>query len=275
LTTAVRERAGDARSVAPLPKDSSAWNVTSPRVISSRHPPTPTMTSFRRRPQTSCTKRLRAPIPSAAGGLQAAVPRPYCYSPRGTSPLAEKSRHLRDLIKRADSAMLAHCVTHIATIIDAGTVRDFLRPDLVLVPVPRRVAYDLRDPRSAPEAIARALHAAGHGKIVWPALRRVRTIPKSAWSRAGSRPEFLEHYTSLELIDHEPPARRLLLVDDFVTRGRTLLAAAAVLRQAVPSAHLRAFALVRTEGLVPDIAAITAPTIGTIRYLGGDAFRSP
>jgi hypothetical protein len=37
----------------------------------------------------------------------------------------------------------------------------------------------------------------------------------------------------------------------------------------------RAFALVRTEGLVPDIAAITAPTIGAIRYLGGDAFRSP
>ena len=122
----------------------------------------------------------------------------------------------------------------------------------------------------------RQLHRrAGHGKIVWPALRRVRAIPKSAWVRPGSRPEFLERYTSLELIDHDPPASRLILVDDFVTRGRTLLAAATVLHQAVPSAHLRAFALVRTEGLVPDIAAITAPTIGAIRYLGGDAFRSP
>jgi predicted amidophosphoribosyltransferase len=200
---------------------------------------------------------------------------PYCYSPRGTSPLAEKSRHLRDLIKRADSATLAHCAGRIATIIDAGTVRDFLGPDLVLVPVPRRVAYDPRDPRCAPEAIARALHAAGHGKIVWPALRRSRTIPKSAWVRPGSRPEFYQHYSSLELADHEPAALQFLLVDDFVTRGRTLLAAAAVLYQAVPRAHLRAFALVRTEGLAPDIAAITAPTIGSIRYLGGDAFRSP
>jgi O-antigen ligase len=61
----------------------------------------------------------------------------------------------------------------------------------------------------------------------------------------------------------------------FVTRGRTLLAAAAVLYQALPCVEIRAFALVRTEGLAPDIAAITAPTIGTIRYLGGDAFRSP
>jgi predicted amidophosphoribosyltransferase len=228
-------------------------------------PPSRHLTPWRIAPQSR-------PLPA---GFKLPFLAPYCYSPRGTSPLAEKSRRLRDLIKRADTATLARCAARIAMIIDAGTVRDFLGPDLVLVPVPRRVAYDPRDPHSAPEAIARALHAAGHGKIVWPALRRVRAIPKSAWSRPGSRPEFLEHYTSLELIDHEPPALRLLLVDDFVTRGRTLLAAAAVLYQAVPSARLRAFALVRTEGLAPDIAAITAPTIGAIRYLGGDAFRSP
>jgi len=53
------------------------------------------------------------------------------------------------------------------------------------------------------------------------------------------------------------------------------MAAAAVLYQAIPRAHIRAFALIRTEGLAPDIDSITAPTLGVIRYLGGDAFRSP
>jgi predicted amidophosphoribosyltransferase len=228
-------------------------------------PPSRVETAWRIAPQSR-------PLPA---GFKLPFLAPYCYSPRGTSPLAEKSRRLRDLIKRADSATPADCAARIATIIDAGIVRDFLGPAIVLVPVPRRVAYDPRDPRSAPEAIARALHAAGHGKIVWPALRRSRTIPKSAWSRPGSRPEFYQHFSSLELVDHEPAALQFLLVDDFVTRGRTLLAAAAVLHQALPCVEIRAFALVRTEGLTPDIAAISAPTIGTIRYLGGDAFRSP
>jgi hypothetical protein len=106
-------------------------------------------------------------------------------------------------------------------------------------------------------------------------------VPKSAWSRPGSRPEFLEHYDSLELANwadlanHQPIALRFLLVDDFVTRGRTLLAAAAVLYRAFPRGRMRAFALVRTEGLAADIAAITCPTTGVIRYLGGDAFPSP
>ena len=200
---------------------------------------------------------------------------PFCYSPRGTSLLAKKSRRLRDLVKRADSVTLAQCAERVTALTDAGTARNFLGPDIVLVPVPRRVAYDPRYRPTAPEAIAHALRAAGHGQLVWPALRRARAVPKSVWSRPGSRPEFLAHYSSLELIRDEPPNHRFLLIDDFVTRGRTLLAAAAVLHQAMPRAQLRAFALVRTEGLTPDIAAITAPSIGAIRYVGGDAFRSP
>jgi hypothetical protein len=66
-----------------------------------------------------------------------------------------------------------------------------------------------------------------------------------------------------------------VLVDDFITLGRTLLAAAAVLHNTLPSAHVRGFAFVRTEGLRPDIRALTDPIVGVIRYSGGDAFRSP
>jgi hypothetical protein len=225
--------------------------------------------------------RVPAPARPLPAGYQLPLFTPFCYSPHGTSPLAQRSRRLRDQVKRVDPATLAHCAARVAAMMNTGLAPNFLKPGAVLVPVPRRIPVDTPNANTAPMAIACALHTAGLGDLVRPALRRTRAVPKSAWSRPGSRPEFLEHYTSLELLDRELPAPRfttalrLVLVDDFVTRGRTLLAAAAVLYQAVPRADIRAFALIRTEGLAPDIPAIVAPKIGAIRYLGGDAFRSP
>jgi hypothetical protein len=207
---------------------------------------------------------------------------PFCYSPRGASVRAERSRRLRDLVKRADAATLGACCRRVAAMVEEGGVAaDFLAPATVLVPIPRRIPHDPLGPVSAPEAIARALRVADLAGVVCPALRRWRAVPKSAWSRPGSRPEFLEHFHSLEFADAielpitDPQALHLLLVDDFITRGRTLLAAAALLYQSFPYARICAFALVRTEGLAPDIAAIASPVTGVIRYLGGDAFRSP
>jgi len=73
----------------------------------------------------------------------------------------------------------------------------------------------------------------------------------------------------------DSPAR-LLLVDDFVTKGATLLAAASLLKEAFPGAEVQGFALVRTMGLVSDVESIVAPCLGTIRLLrGGDVYREP
>ena len=69
--------------------------------------------------------------------------------------------------------------------------------------------------------------------------------------------------------------RRILLVDDFVTKGRTLLAAARVLDTAVPGLEIRAFAVVRTMGLAPDVEQIRWPVVGEIRLEDGDASRDP
>jgi hypothetical protein len=232
-------------------------------------PPAP-RNADRKTPSRICGETR--PLPA---GYQLPFFTPFCYSPYGTSRLAQQSRRLRDQVKHADPTTLARGAARVAAMIDAEVAPNFLNPDVTLVPVPRCVPCDPRNPTSAPVAITRALHAAGLGGTIWPALRRWRAVPKSAWSRPGSHPEFLEHYNSLELLNHEPPAHRFLLVDDFITRGRTILAAAAILYQAFPRAHIRAFALIRTEGLAPDIFAITTPTIGIVRYLGGDAFRSP
>jgi phosphoribosylpyrophosphate synthetase len=63
----------------------------------------------------------------------------------------------------------------------------------------------------------------------------------------------------------------LLLVDDFVTKGRTILAAATVLNRAFPAAQIQAFAVVRTMGLVPEVEKIR----WEIRAVGDDALRDP
>jgi hypothetical protein len=59
------------------------------------------------------------------------------------------------------------------------------------------------------------------------------------------------------------------------TKGRTLLAAATRVQEALPHAQIRAFAMVRTMGLVPDVSLLVDPCRGHIRWKAGDARRSP
>jgi hypoxanthine phosphoribosyltransferase len=70
-----------------------------------------------------------------------------------------------------------------------------------------------------------------------------------------------------------PP--RVLLVDDVITKGRTLLAAAARLQDSFPAAEIRAFAMLRTMGFVQRVDHLLEPCVGEIRWSAGDAHRSP
>jgi phosphoribosylpyrophosphate synthetase len=68
--------------------------------------------------------------------------------------------------------------------------------------------------------------------------------------------------------------RRVVLMDDIITRGRTLLAAAARVREALPDTQIRAFALLRTMGLISDLSQLLEPCRGEIRWMRGDAHRT-
>jgi adenine/guanine phosphoribosyltransferase-like PRPP-binding protein len=57
---------------------------------------------------------------------------------------------------------------------------------------------------------------------------------------------------------------RIVLVDDVVTKGATLLAAASLIHAAFPDTRVEAFALVRTLGLQPEVQRIVDPVVGTI-----------
>ncbi len=144
----------------------------------------------------------------------------------------------------------------------------------VLVPVPGSA------PRGAgtlwvAEHLAAALVREGLGRTAWTGLHRVRAVRKSATAGAGERPTVFSHYESFEMQPSLPAPDAIVLIDDIVTKGRTLLAAATRVHEAFPRAQIRAFALVRTMGLVPSVAQLLDPCRGEIRWKAGDAQRNP
>jgi hypothetical protein len=54
-----------------------------------------------------------------------------------------------------------------------------------------------------------------------------------------------------------------------------LLAAASRVQEAFPGVEVRAFALLRTLGLIPAVQRLLNPCKGQIRWRGGDAHRYP
>jgi hypothetical protein len=198
----------------------------------------------------------------------------FVYSPHGSSDTAARSRVLRDRVKQADPALLPQIAAHVAELGRAGQLHGVLTADATLVPVPGR-APPVNGALWVADRIARTLVAAGVGREVWPALRRVRAVAKSAWCERGARPSIAEQVESLDLIDWVPPSGVLVLVDDVVTKGRTLWSAASVLRRAFGDCSLAGFAVIRTLGLTPDIAQLREPVVGSILYEEGDVMRIP
>jgi hypothetical protein len=160
---------------------------------------------------------------------------------------------------------------------------------VVLVPVPGSAAH--RGPNWVGERLAWCLREFGLAVEVWPALRRAYAVRKSALAASGERPSVLEHYSSF-IVDRPSwqgtstgrcgravgpggIGPRLTLVDDVITRGRTLLAAAGRLREVFPAASISAFALVRTLERHEVLWRVLDPCEGEVRWASSDARRKP
>jgi hypothetical protein len=199
----------------------------------------------------------------------------YVYSPAGAGAVCERSRLLRTLLKAGDAGfMLKYALRVRQQAADSPPLAGFFSASDVLVPVPGCAPSMTAGPWAA-KHLAVALANEGLGGAAWPGLRRVRAVRKSATAAPGERPTVNLHYESF-LIE-EPPMilGRIVLIDDVVTKGRTLLAAASRVQEAFPCAHIRAFALVRTMGLIAGVHQLLEPCKGEIRWRAGDAHRSP
>lgn len=199
----------------------------------------------------------------------------YVYSPRGVSPAARGSRRLRERLKGCDVRWLARYAMRVREL-SVGQRRygDLFGSNVILVPVPRSVPSSCETSWAAGQ-LALALQQQGLAAAVWAGLQRHCAVRKSATAPCIARPTVAEHYDSFAVDRSLRAPQRIVLVDDVVTRGRTLLAASMRMRERFPRAQLGAFALVRTLGLVPDIAQLVDPCRGAITWTGKDARRSP
>jgi len=158
---------------------------------------------------------------------------------------------------------------------DSPLLAGFFGTTDVLVPVPGSAPSGAGVSWVA-KHLAAALVNEGLGGSAWSGLRRVSAVRKSATAAPGERPSVHLHYESFLIERPEmPPPERIVLIDDVVSKVRSLLAAASRVHEAFPCAQIRAFALVRTMGLVTSIQQLLDPCRGEIRWKSGDAHRTP
>ena len=196
------------------------------------------------------------------------------YSPRGTSDTSRKSRLWCDAVKFDRPGKLRLVIEALPR---RGTreLLHLLGKDALLVPVPRSAPLQ-RGALWPGLRICEELLRVGLGGEMRPCIERVKAIQKSAFARQGERPAPEVHLKSMVIHEELHSKARIVIVDDVVTLGATLLAAASLVNAAWPRSSVLAFALVRTMGLVPEVDSVLAPCVGRIRLAsGGKAWREP
>jgi predicted amidophosphoribosyltransferase len=199
----------------------------------------------------------------------------YVYSPAGAGQVCERSRLLRELLKEGNERFMRNYALRVQQqIAESPQLAGFLTASDVLVPVPGSSPRS-HGCRHVAARLAEALLRQGLGCDTWNGLKRTRPVQKSATASPRARPSVASHYESFAIDALSYPPVSLVLVDDVITKGRTLLAAAARLHEAFPGANIRAFALLRTMGLVPQVRRLLEPCKGSICWRSGDARRDP
>ena len=199
----------------------------------------------------------------------------YVYSPSGAGVACEHSRWLRSLLKAGDAKFMDKYAARVRQqTCEAALLGGFFGNDDLLIPVPGSRPY-VAGALWVAQILALALVNAGLASTTWPGLHRACAVRKSATAAPGSRPTVTSHYESFAVDSRAPCVDHIVLIDDVVTKGRTLLAAATRVQEAFPHADIRAFALLRTMGMVAGVTQLLDPCTGRICWNGGDAHRTP
>jgi adenine/guanine phosphoribosyltransferase-like PRPP-binding protein len=128
-----------------------------------------------------------------------------------------------------------------------------------------------------PHRIAMAMVGMGFGKEVAPLLVRTRSVPKAHLARSSKdRSTVTDHYESMRVQTTLSEPGEIVLVDDVVTQGATLLGAANRLASAFPGTPIRAFAIMRTISNAAEFVKEYDPCVGMItNHVSGHPRRRP
>lgn len=192
------------------------------------------------------------------------------YSPRGESEDAAQSRHWVRKLKgellvggTPRESASSFVVGRLKARLDEVPFADWFGPDVLLVPAPSSALLQVHS-LWVPNRIARALVRQGLGQDVLPCLERVQPVRKSATAGTANRPLARFHYDSMTISALDFPHDDVVVIDDVVTRGATLLVAVSLVQEALPGARVRGFAVVRTQSDSDDFLSMFAPVVGTI-----------
>lgn len=199
------------------------------------------------------------------------------YSPHGFGKRAEYSRDVMSAIKNDQYVQVdrkrMQMSEYVAKLV--GQERRNLPfshifdGNPILVPTP---SSSLKKPDSLWPASRIAVSLSKElGNEVARCLVRIKPLPKSATSAAADRSTAAQHFESLEVQKVLNHPKSILLVDDVVTRGATLLGAANRLVQGYPEAHFAAFTALRTVSNPSDFNSWKDPVreVITLQPNGG------
>ena len=202
------------------------------------------------------------------------------YTPRGNSEKANLARTVMTFLKN-DRVMNSGILSsdYMAQIMKKEIKKfpfaDYFNSKAILVPVPKS---SLLKPGTlwVPERLTTALIKNRLGKSSEACLERIKAVPRSSGQRIGeNRPKAFQHYESMQVKKLLFDPEEIVLVDDVITRGSTVMGGVNRLAEAFPNAKIRAFAMMRVMSDPDDFSDVEDPCVGTVTMIGEDTSRVP
>ncbi len=199
------------------------------------------------------------------------------YSPRGITDEEARSRTFKAKLKtdgfleKEEILMTEYIAQGIKNNLEKLPFADFFKANTVLVPTPSS-SLTKADTLWVPQRLASALVNNGLGEKVSSCLERTTPLRKSHTSSNTNRPKAHEHYESMSVQKELSEPSEILLIDDFITRGATLIGAANRLADAFPKTKIRTFVGIKTISNPKNFRKIYDPCIGKINLIGEESY---